>query len=117
MGKNDQISFPLEPKTYVDPYDKEYRERLQRLNMGEPTTPLPQIEQELRDAADLLSSMFSWDETLEGYMFWGHASDALSAMADEIARRQGRDPREALVMDGWGPPRRYREPPQLPDEI
>ena len=89
MAKNKQLSFPLDPKFYTSPFDHEYDRRLEKIHFGDTGQEMREVEDSLRDAADTISSCFSWEETVEGMNFWTHACDALYSMSYELARRRG----------------------------
>lgn len=104
MTKNGQSVFSFDARDFLDPNSDEYKEKLTTLDLLDYGQDPVIVEEKLIAASDAISSLFSWDESLEGYDFWVHACDALSVMAHEVSRRRngGIDVAYSRDMLVWG---------------
>jgi len=100
MARNKQLTFPFDDKSYLSPYEDEYIDKLESLHFGDRHERPRDVENKLRETADTISNVFSWEDTVEGMDFWAHACDALYAMSDEMERRN-KDDDDSVLVTNW----------------
>lgn len=98
MTRNKQLTFPFDNKSYLSPFDSKYLDKLETINFGENGDRPRDVQTNLQSAADIISTAFNWEDTVEGMYFWAHACDALQAMSEEMEHRNNPNDDDSVLV-------------------